>query len=165
MANREEFCNAVTDIWKNHGIYLWGGNGEYTEKQTIKHIRSAETSGTNAARVFKYIGECYAQDFDMSKSRMCDCSGMVIAALRDIKAISSTTDYRAKDLQKLCKAVKLKNLKAGDLVFNAVNDASHVGVYMGFDMCIEMQGRDAGCTKRKVSEGPWKIGGQLPYFK
>lgn len=36
MANREEFCNAVTDIWKNHGVYLWGGNGEYTEKQAAQ---------------------------------------------------------------------------------------------------------------------------------
>ena len=72
-ATREQFVDAANIIWKNHGVYLWGGNGEAT--------------------------------------------------------------------------------------------ATHTGIYAGNLMVIEMQGRDRGCVKRKISEGAWVCGGSLPYIK
>ena len=164
MADRNEFCGVIADTWLNHGIYLWGGNGELTEKLTIGQIRRQEDSLLNAIKVFLYILLCYAKGFDMSKSRAMDCSGLVIYGLRAVKAISSTEDYTAAQLQAKCKKIKLAKLRPGDLVFNKVSDASHVGIYTGYDMVIESRGRLFGIEKSTLQEGSWVIGGRLPYF-
>ena len=173
MADRDDFCSVISDVWLNHGIYLWGGNGELTEKLTVGQIRKHETSEANAARVIRYIALCYDKDLDMSKSRAMDCSGLVIYGLRTVKAISSTEDYTAAQLQSKCKKIQLTNtidhigtdtLRPGDLVFNKVTNSSHVGVYAGYDMVIEARGRNYGVDKRTLQEGPWVIGGRLPYF-
>ena len=166
MASREDFCNVITDIWLNHGIYVWSGNGEYLIKN-MNNIPKMEDSNSNIARVFRTIALFYERGYNMNKCRLCDCSGLVVAALRDIKAISSSDDFRAKDLQKMSKKVLIKDLKAGDLVFNKITDSSHVGVYVGYNMVIEAQGRDYGITKNTLDDPSrsWVIGGQLPYFK
>lgn len=164
MADRDEFCGVISDVWLNHGIYLWGGNGELTEKLTVGQIRKHETSEANAARVIRYIALCYDKDLDMSKSRAMDCSGLVIYGLRTVKAISSSEDYTAAQLQSKCKKIQLANLRPGDLVFNKASESSHVGVYAGYDMVIEARGRNYGVDKRTLQEGSWVIGGRLPYF-
>lgn len=164
MSKRDDFCNEVNDIWLNHGIYVWGGNGELVEKNS-KLIFTNETSPSNISRVLRTIALFYDRGYNMSKAQMVDCSGLVVSALRKLKLISQADDYRAKDLQKMSKAVKLAELKPGDLVFNALSDASHVGVYVGYDMVIESEGRLYGVVKRQLSEGSWKIGGRLKYFE
>ena len=166
MASRDEFCNVITDIWKNHGVYVWSGNGEYLENLRIRDIVNMEDSTANVARVLRTVALYYERGYNMKKSRCCDCSGLVIAALRDIKAISSSDDFRAKDLQKMSEKVLIKDLQPGDLVFNKTADASHVGVYVGYDMVIEAQGRDYGITKSLLKDrSVFIIGGRLPYFK
>ena len=162
MATREEFVKAVYSIYKNHGVYVWGGNGEYLDDVRMQKLRNMETSATNLARVLRCIALYYDRGYAMEKCRICDCSGLVIAALRDIKVLT-TQDYTAKDLQKMSTPVKLNELKAGDLVFNKSKDASHVGVYVGNNQVIEAQGRDYGVTLNDV-DGRWIIGGRLKYF-
>ena len=165
MATREQFVEAVLNIWKNHGVYIWGGNGEYTQRLTIKDIQHMEDSDVNRARVLRYIALCYDRGYTMIKSRAVDCSGLAVAALRDIKAIGPTDDFRAKDLQAMGSEVKLSDLKPGDMVFNKMKDSSHCGIYIGDGMTIESQGRDYGVTKNRLSDRGWMIGGSLPYFK
>lgn len=104
-----------------------------------------ETSRHDAYRVMKHIADLYDSGVDMSKS---------VAA-----------DYRARDLQAMCKKKSLDRLQPADLVFNKEKTATHTGIYAGDDMVIEMLGRDRGCVKRKISEGAWVCGGTLPYFK
>ena len=162
MANAADFIKAVTNVYKNHGVYVWGGNGELLTK-SMNSIPAMETSSDNTARVFRYIALCYDKGFNMKNSRICDCSGLVVYALREIGAIKQTDDYRAKDLQKMSTAVRLSELKPGDLVFNKTSNASHVGIYDG-KMVIEAQGRDYGITRRELSEGSWNIGGRLELF-
>lgn len=162
---RMQFVDIATDIWKNHGIYLWSGNGEYTEKLTIGDIRMKESSKSEAARVLKHISDCYANDYNMTKSQAVDCSGLAIAILRQLKCIKSTDDYRARDLQAMCKAVNLTDLQEGDCVFNKKSGATHMGIYVGYDTVIEAKGRDYGVVKRKLSQGSWIVGGTLPYIK
>ena len=164
-ATAEQFVNIITDIWRNHGIYLWGGNGELTTSLTVKRIRAQEQSAHDAARVLNHIAELYDNGYDLSKSRAVDCSGLCIAALRDLQCIKSTEDYRARDLQKMSKAVSLDKLKMGDCVFNKEKDATHMGIYTGYDMVIQAFGRDVGVVKRKLSADKWVIGGRLPYIK
>lgn len=165
MATREEFVNAANIIWKNHGIYLWGGNGEPTPLLSFAKIAAMETSRHDAYRVMKHIADLYDSGVDMSKSIAADCSGLIIKILRDLKCIPSSADYRARDLQAMCKKKSLDRLQPADLVFNKEKTATHTGIYAGDDMVIEMLGRDRGCVKRKISEGAWVCGGTLPYFK
>lgn len=163
MSKRDEFCDAVNDIWLNHGIYVWGGNGELLEKDP-KLIFKNETDPANIAKIFETISLYYQRGYNMKKCQMVDCSGLVVSALRALKIISPADDYRAKDLQKMCKPIKLADLRPGDLVFNKMSDASHVGVYE-YGSVVEAQGRLYGVTKRTLSEGSWVIGGQLKYFE
>ena len=165
MATREEFVNAANIIWKNHGIYLWGGNGEPTPLLSFAKIAAMETSRHDAYRVMKHIADLYDSGVDMSKSIAADCSGLIVKILRDLKCIPGAADYRARDLQAMCKKKSLDRLQPADLVFNKEKTATHTGIYVGNDMVIEMQGRDRGCVKRKISEGAWVCGGTLPYFK
>lgn len=164
MATADEFVDGATMIWKNHGIYLWGGNGEYTKELRIKQIYSQEQSMHDAARVLRHIADLLDAGYDLSKSRAVDCSGLAVAILRDLKCIKSNEDYRARDLQKMSRNVLLAKLKPGDCVFNKESGATHMGIYAGYDMAIEAQGRDAGVVKRKLDQGKWVIGGRLPYF-
>lgn len=165
MATREEFVDAANIIWKNHGVYLWGGNGEPTPLLSFAKIAAMESSRHDAYRVMKHIADLYDSGVDMSKSIAADCSGLIVKILRDLKCIPSTADYRARDLQAMCKKKCLDRLQPADLVFNKEKTATHTGIYVGNDMVIEMQGRDRGCVKRKISEGAWVCGGTLPYFK
>lgn len=165
MATREEFVDAANIIWKNHGIYLWGGNGEPTPLLSFAKIAAMESSRHDAYRVIKHIADLYDSGVDMSKSIAADCSGLIVKILRDLKCIPSTADYRARDLQAMCKKKSLAKLQPADLVFNKEKTATHTGIYVGNDMVVEMQGRDRGCVKRKISEGAWVCGGTLPYFK
>lgn len=162
--SREDFCNAANDIWLNHGVYWWGGNGETVESMTLKKLRTGEQTSFDFIRMMFYILLCYLKDWDMTKAQLVDCSGLVVSILRKLKAISSVDDFRAKDLQAMSTPVKLTKLKPGDLVFNKKSDASHVGIYIGYDMTIEAQGRLYGVTKRALKDGSWVVGGTLPYF-
>lgn len=165
MGIREQICEEAKALASDHGIYLWGGNGEPTESLTVAQIRAQETSLDNAARVLRFIANCFAKGYDMKKSRACDCSGLVVYILRKLGLIKPTADYRARDLQAMCKKVRLDKLRPADLVFNKTSEASHVGIYIGSNQVVEAQGRDAGIVKRSLASGSWVTGGQLPYFK
>ena len=103
--------------------------------------------------------------YDLDSSRAVDCSGLTIAILRDMGCIKATEDYRARDLQKMSKAIKLDRLKPGDCVYNKESGATHMGIYAGYDMVIEAKGRDDGVVKRLISQGSWIIGGRLPWLE
>ena len=166
---RNDFCRAMEVIYQNHGVYIATGNGEYTESLTIRNIHQMEMAygvnvASNTSRVLAYIANCYKLGYDMSKSRAGDCSGIIVGCLRDLALIKPTADYRAKDFQKMCTPVSLKNLKAGDLVFDKPSNASHVGVYVGNNNVIESQGRDKGVVKRPLSAGSWAAGGSFTWW-
>ena len=176
MATRQQFCDEMITVYENHGVYIGTGNGELTEELTIGKIRQMEVNygyskdktNTNIRRDLTYIGKCYEKGYDMSQSRAGDCSGQIVGCLRRLGVIKETSDYSAKGFQTKCTDVSLKNLKPGDLVFNKKKDfegkgtATHVAVYISDGYTIESEGRDAGVTKHKVSDGNWVIGGRLP---
>ena len=83
--------------------------------------------------------------------------------MRSLGIIKSTADYRACEFQAKAKPVPLKDLQAGDLVFNKKSDASHVGVFDG-ELVVESKGRSDGVVRRKVTAGSWVIGGRLDWF-
>ena len=182
MATRQEFCDAMEEVYRNHGVYIGTANGELTESLTVGRIHEMEkvyarrdSSGkplwdSDTRRDFAYIGKCYEQGWDMSRSRSGDCSGIVVGVMRDpLHIIKESADYNCRTFQQACAEVPLKDLQPGDLVFNKKqtgekSTASHMGVYVGNDMVIESRGRDYGVVKRKTSEGGWAIGGRLDWF-
>ena len=170
LATKKEFCDAMLEVYKNHGVYIGAANGEYTETLTVKRIHELEISygdkpDINTRRDLSFIGKCYELGYDMSKSRSGDCSGIIVGVMRDLKIIKPTTDLRARDFQAKSYIVSLDSLQPGDLVFDTKSiNATHVGVYVGDEYVIESRGRDYGVVKRKVSEGNWASGGRLDWF-
>ena len=170
MATRQQFVDAMVDVFLNHGVYIGTANGEYTEMLTVKRIHDMEvaygydeaTTNKNIRRDLAYIGKCYEQGFDMSKSRAGDCSGIVYAILHDLGVLKH--DMRAKDFQDKSTPVALKDLQLGDLVFDKTSNATHMGVYDGFGYVIESRGRDYGVTKRLLKNTNFVIGGRLDWF-
>lgn len=169
MATVKQFVDAVTEVFSNHGIYVGTGNGEQTEKLTLEKIRKMEETygrsnpGADARRVLEFVGKCYEQGIDMSKSVAVDCSGLAVYALRKIGTLKDQ-DYRARDFQKMATRVSLSSMQPGDLVFDQMSNATHMGVFIGYGYVIESRGRSYGVVKRKTSEGPWVTAGRLDWF-
>lgn len=181
MATRQEFCDAMTEVYNNHGVYIGTANGEYTESLTIGQIHKMEETyarrdskgkpvwDSDTRRDLAYIGKCYEQGWDMSKSRSGDCSGIIVGIMRDLGIIKPTADYRARDFQAKSTPVPLADLQPADLVFDKMKDATHVGVFVGggdglYGYVIESRGRDYGVTKRLLKDTNFIIGGRLDWF-
>ena len=168
MATRQEFCNAMLQVYNNHGVYIGGANGEATEALTIGRIVHLEEGyeGRNHAsdinRDFRFIGNCYGQGLDMSKSIAGDCSGIIVGVMRALGLISATTDYRACEFQELCDPVSLEDLQPADFVFDKKKNAGHIGTHIGDGYVVESKGRDYGVVNHKVGEGKWVAAGRLP---
>lgn len=170
MATVKQFVDAVTEVFNNHGVYIGTGNGELTEGLTIGQIAKMERDygrsnpGSDIRRDLEFLGKCYDQSIDMSKSVAVDCSGLAVYALRKIGAIKPTADYRARDFQKMATRVSLSSMQPGDMVFDQMSNATHMGVFIGYGYVIESRGRSYGVVKRKTTEGPWVTAGRLDLF-
>lgn len=168
---RQQFVDKITELYTNHGVYIGTGNGELTTKLTIGSIHAMEinyggNADINTARVLSHISSLYRAGYNMLDSRAADCSGAIVWALRELGLIPKTADYRARDFQdKLTSPVALKNLQKGDLVFDKVKSASHVGTYIGDGCVIDSRGRDKGIIKTKLSDYPWVAGGTFNWWE
>lgn len=173
MATRQQFCDAMIEVYQNHGVYIGTGNGQKTEELKIGDVRRMEVNygydkaktNTNIRRDLYYIGKCYEKGWDMSASRAGDCSGQPVGCLRRLGVISEKSDYNCRTFMAASTPVKLDELQPADLVFNKKSEPSHMGVYVGDGYVVESKGRDDGVVKRKVSEGPWVVGGRLDWFE
>ena len=168
MATRREFVDAAIKCYENHDVYIGTGNGEPLEELTIRKIHEMEqayngagkTADRDTRRDLAFIGTCYEKGLDMSAATAEDCSGLVVKIARLLGIIKPSSDYRARDLQKMATKISLSSLQPGDLVFDKLTEASHVGIYCnGF--VIDSRGRDQGVIKGSVSDKKWIIGGRM----
>ena len=173
MATRKQYCAVINEAYENHGVYIGTGNGELTESLTIKKIHDMEIAyqgkrtsdaDKNTKRDLAFIGKCYENGYDMSKSIACDCSGLETYALRKV-GIFKNQDYAARQYQSMSTPVKLDNLIEGDFVFNKTSESTHMATYVGDGQCVESRGRDYGIVRRSVSAGGWVIGGRVDWFE
>ena len=172
MATRQQFCDAMLEVFKGHGVYIGGANGEKTESLTIGKIRELEEGyegrdhASDINRDLTFIGKCYKASYSMKGSYSGDCSGQIVGCMRRLGIIKQTADYRARDFQRLSTPVPLSDLQPADLVFDKSSNAGHVGVFVGGSekYVIESKGRDVGVVKKKLSAGSWVIGGRLDWF-
>lgn len=166
---RNDFVAEIEKEYANHSVYIGTGNGEMLYDLKISDIIKMEKNyGDNppkrTAQIFRFLATQVENKVDLSKARAEDCSGMIVGALRRLGLISQSTDYAARHFEAKTIPVALSNLKPGDLVYNKKTEASHVGVYVGDGMVIESKGRSDGVVKRKLSVGPWVIGGSFDWW-
>ena len=177
MATREEFVKEINRICDAHSAYVGTGNGELIKDLTFEKVYKMEETyhrrddngkplwGSDARRDCTFIGkqyELYGAE-GMKDAQAVDCSGLEVSALRALHVIGED-DFRARDFQKMSDPVELKDLQAGDLVFNKKSEASHMATYVGDGQCCEARGRDYGTQRRPLSAGSWVIGGRLDWF-
>lgn len=178
MATREEFVKEINRICDAHSVYIGTGNGELIKdlkffdayKMEKTYARRDDNGkplwGSDARRDCTFIGKQLEQygDEGMKDAQAVDCSGLEVSALRTLKVIGEKDDFRARDFQKMSDPVDLKDLQAGDLVFNKKSEASHMATYVGDGLCVESRGRDYGVQRRPLSAGGWVVGGRLDWF-
>lgn len=144
MNKREKAIYYAEQQTKNGSCYVWSGQGEKLLKLTIKDIIAMEQSLEAAARVFKHIAELLINQKITSKSKVFDCSGLVIKALIYAGVLHAGFDTTADGLLK--KFPEPSEAWPGDLVFkvNANGKAYHVGILKDKQTVIEAAGRETG---------------------
>ena len=151
---------------KYHSIYIWSAQGQKVKNLKVNKIRSMETSGANAARVFRRIADIMAQGFYSSSTRAFDCSGFIcwllVLICLEVKGFDMTA---AGLLNRYTRVLSLKDLQPADLVYKLDNTghAVHVGLYIGGGMIIEAKGRDAGVVMSTLTDS-WTAGNR-PIYK
>ncbi|WP_024832511.1 NlpC/P60 family protein [Ruminiclostridium josui] len=94
-----------------------------------------------------------------------DCSGLIVYALRKMKLIASTADYTSQQIfSKLCKAIGVNDLQAGDLCFNkSASGIVHVGVFVGNGRVIHARGTFYGVVETQLFSS-FNTFGRLNFF-
>ncbi len=156
--------------------YVWGAQGQRIEddggvykggklvnKSYEEWIKQRETSERNALRAAAFIqkkldeGECGFACYD--------CSGLIMAYLKDIKGYLST-DMSARGIFSICEEITRDELMQGDLVFYHNGEKiTHVGVYIGDGFTVDARSRDCGVVKRRLEEVSWNRFARLPILQ
>jgi len=162
--NLKAFVAYLIEQVINHGIYVWGAQGEKSPTITEAWIRKMENSTTNADRSIAYWKKQCAAGYG-DKLRAFDCSGLGVCFLLENKLISG--DMTADGLMKKCKAIKKDELRVGDFVFktNGSGKATHIGYVVDNELnVVEARGRDAGVVKAPLSVAGWNAYGRPPFW-
>ena len=171
MATRQEFCDALNEIYRNHGMYVGTANGEKVLDIAGNFYKMEKNYGrpnpnVDAARDYEFLAKCYRNGYDMSAARAGDCSGIIIGILRDLGLIEPTDDYNAKTLQsKFSTPIEFDQLQPADWVFDKAIDAGHIGTYIGDGLVIDSRGRDVGVVMQPISAYSWKAAGRPVFFE
>ena len=171
MATNQEFCDALIEIYKNHGMYVGTANGEKVLDIAGKFYQMEKAYGrqspnVDAARDYEFLAKCYRNGYDMTKAVAGDCSGIIIGILRAMGLIGPNDDYNAKTLQsKYSTPIEFEQLQPGDWVFDKAKDAGHIGTYIGDGMVIDSRGRDVGVVMQPISAYSWKAAGRPIFFE
>ncbi|MBR3163811.1 C40 family peptidase [Candidatus Saccharibacteria bacterium] len=173
MGRIASFCKWLDKQVANHSLYLWGGQGEFVEKDGLVDVNMVavmEQTAETAKRVLDRLIDCYLAGYDMSKARFFDCSGLGVTYFLAKGYISH--DTTADGLYKLCSVhPSFEKLKKGDMVFKSKTSKGtwgHVGYVSGVDengalLVTEARGRSYGVVTRPLDVGGW-IGTGRPDF-
>lgn len=166
MSDKSILANFLALIWEqiNHGIYVWGGDGEIVSNMSdpIAWIERHEQSAKDAKRAVNLYKKRVAAG--VKEIRAFDCSGLVYWALHKLGLQKS--DVSSRGLYALCRQIEKKDLRNGDLVFH--HDGTrivHVGVYVGDGQVIECKGRDDGVVLTKRNKLYWNRFGRWKAFE
>lgn len=169
-----DFCAWLHKIVENHGLYLWGGQGEKVEKNgrvDLKKIAIMEQTETTAQKVAEKIIDMYLAGFSLAKARFFDCSGLGAYYFLEKGFIKS--DTTADGFYRMCKEhPAFDQLKPGDMVFKAKSSAGkwgHIGYVSGYTASGELEvtearGRAYGVVSRPISTGEWTGTGRPEFW-
>ena len=158
----DRFIAYLYEQLDNHGIYVWGGQGQRGSEITEAWIRRRETSSRNAERAIRYWKKQVAAGYG-DVLRAFDCSGLGVYFLLNNGLISR--DMTSDGMLRMCRRISFSELKKGDFVFNVDKNgrAYHVGYIVdGALNTIEAKGRDHGVMKAPFKG--WDVYGRPPFF-
>lgn len=157
-----KFISYLEEQVRNHGIYVWGGQGEQGNKINEAWIRKRENSTANAARAIAFWRKQVLAGYG-DVLRAFDCSGLGVYFLMKEGLLSA--DTTADGLLRKCARIFQGDLRRGDFVFK-VDDkgkAYHIGYIVDDALnVIEAQGRDTGVIKSPLKG--WNAYGRPPFF-
>ena len=161
MDKRQKFLYYMRKRADLHDPYVWGGQGEKLRKLSLIDICNMETSLDNAYRVLRYVDKMLEKDYNMSKCKCFDCSGLMTYYLSVLEVIPG--DMTAQSLYNYSKHKPIAEAVPGDLIFKGDTEKSidHVGCYMGDMKVIEAKGRDYGVCETDFEDGRWSYCGNV----
>ncbi|MCE5235835.1 MAG: peptidoglycan-binding protein [Clostridiaceae bacterium] len=157
-----KFISYLEEQVRNHGIYVWGGQGEQGAQVNEAWIRKRENSTANAARAIAFWRKQVLAGYG-DVLRAFDCSGLAVYFLLKEGLLSS--DTTADGLLRKCTRISQDELRRGDFVFkvDSKGKAYHIGYIVDDALnVIEAQGRDSGVNKSPLKG--WNAYGRSPFF-
>ena len=159
------FIKELTQLYNNHGAYLWGGSGQVVGKTTIDEIVAQESTSNdpinNVSKVFNRIIEMLKEGWSLDKAQFFDCSGFIIYVLEKLKLFKG--DVNADTLYNLGTPIPVSKAKVGDLVFKGTDKKKdHVGAVISTTRVIECKGRAYGITTSDIST--WQYACHYTWF-
>ncbi len=157
-----EFLDYLELQVNNHGIYVWGAQGEGKDIISESWIKNRETSADNAQRAVAFWKKQVAAGYG-EKLRAFDCSGLGMRFLLDSKL--EQNDKTADSMMARCTRITKNQLKPGDFTFllDEKGRAHHMGYIADPNLnVIEAKGRDYGVVKSSLNN--WEAYGRPPYF-
>ena len=157
-------------------VYVYGGNGECIVTLFPK-LTSMEKSLNDVDRVLTLLNKRLLEKVqDIFVIRGVDCSGLAIKFLLDNDIVKSDMtangiyEYIVGNPEKGIKAhgkkISLKEVKAGDYLFQGNNsNKHHIGYAVNKDYAIESQNHDVGVTITKIANRGWSYAARPNWYE
>lgn len=136
--------------------YVYGGDGEkYDEETAEKWAKSRKKPSSHIGTARSYFVTRCKKWFG---KRVVDCSGLIIAAFRSVKA--NYSDQTANTFYDRCgESGKIKDMS--NIPGLCVHKSGHIGIYVGDGLVVESRGTDYGVVLTKLEKRPWTGWGKL----
>lgn len=162
MGQLQEFLDYLGEQADNHGIYVWGAQGQGSGTVTEAWIRKKEknTGGyTNGqtyadAAVAYWKKQCALGYGDVL--RAFDCSGLGVYWLYNCKRLFSG-DKNANGMMAACRIVDFSARKKGCWLFrvNSAGRATHIGYMVDDTNVVHAKGRAYGVVREVAKASYW----------
>ena len=162
MAKLQEFIDYLNEQVKNHGIYVWGAQGQDSGTITEAWIRrrEASTGGYGGGTSYADAAVAYWRE-QCSKGyqkvlRAFDCSGLGIYWLYNLKHLFSS-DRNANGMMEACTLISFSERKKGCWLFrvNSSGRATHIGYMVDDTNVVHAKGRAYGVVKEAAKASYW----------
>lgn len=163
----QDFIQYLEEQYKNHSIYIWGGQGQAWPTVTEEWIKKKE-SGTHEKNALKTYRAAVNAGYQ-KKLRAFDCSGLGMYYIQQLAGLSKS-DMNAHGMMGKCTLISKGEVKKGCWVFKRYTTGTKRAYHIGYVVddalnVIEAQGRAYGVVKRPLSKGGWNAYGIPSYFK
>lgn len=146
---KTRFLKLLIRMFRYHGLYLWGGQGELVNQLSNDDIRDREGDTANALKVINFMNMLKAYNLVKKDTRAFDCSGLICWALVEVGREKKGFDMKADNLFE--HYPHYTKLAPGMLVHRK----GHIACYIGYDHVIEARGRDWGVVISPFNKEDW----------